>query len=81
MQISQGQRIPLSNLMQGQFLSLAIQINSPYTVDLACFGLDVAGKLSDDRYMIFFNQPNSPCGSLKQAGAEFSLNLAGLPSS
>lgn len=44
MQISQGQRIPLSNLMQGQFLSLAIQINSPYTVDLACFGLDVAGS-------------------------------------
>lgn len=81
MQISQGQRIPLSNLIQGQSLSLAIQINSPHTVDLACFGLDAAGKLSDDRYMIFFNQPISPCGSLKQAGAEFSLSLAGLPSS
>ncbi len=81
MQISQGQRIPLSNLIQGQSLSLAIQINSPNTVDLACFGLDAAGKLSDDRYMIFFNQPISPCGSLKQAGAEFSLSLAGLPSS
>ncbi|MDQ2515239.1 TerD family protein, partial [Pseudomonas aeruginosa] len=81
MQISQGQRIPLSNLIQGQSLSLAIQINSPHTVDLACFGLDAAGKLSDDRYMIFFNQPISPCGSLKQAGAEFSLSLAGLPPS
>lgn len=81
MQISQGQRIPLSSLIQGQSLSLAIQINSPHTVDLACFGLDAAGKLSDDRYMIFFNQPISPCGSLKQAGAEFSLSLAGLPSS
>jgi len=81
MQISQGQRIPLSNLIQGQSLSLAIQINSPHTVDLACFGLDAAGKLSDDRYMIFFNQPTSPCGSLKQAGAEFSLSLAGLPPS
>ncbi len=29
MQISQGQRIPLSNLIQGQSLSLAILINSP----------------------------------------------------
>ena len=79
MQISQGQRIPLSKLIQGQFLSLTIQIHSPHTVDLACFGLDAAGKLSDDRYMIFFNQPGSPCGSLKQAGTTFSLNLAGLP--
>ena len=42
MQISQGQRIPLSNLIQGQSLSLAIQINSPHTVDLACFGLDLS---------------------------------------
>jgi stress response protein SCP2 len=31
------------------------------TVDFACFGLDTAGKLADERYMTFFNQPRSPC--------------------
>lgn len=82
MQISQGQRIPLSNLIQGQALSLSIQIQSPHTIDMACFGLDADGKLSNDSYMIFFNQPSSPCNSVKQIGSsEFSMDLAGLPPS
>ncbi|MCE1032165.1 TerD family protein [Pseudomonas asiatica] len=68
MQISQGQRIPLSNLIQGRTLSVAIQIKSSPTVDLACFALDAFGKLSDARNLIFYNQRISPCGSLRQVG-------------
>ncbi|WP_248917458.1 VWA domain-containing protein [Pseudomonas entomophila] len=80
MQINQGQRLPLSNLIQGQALSFSLSIASPHTVDCACFGLDAQGKLSDDRYMVFFNQPASPCASVRQVTpGEFSLNLAGLP--
>ncbi|MFE2004957.1 TerD family protein [Pseudomonas aeruginosa] len=81
MQISQGQRIPLSNLIQGRTLSVAIQIKSSPTVDLACFALDAFGKLSDARNLIFYNQRISPCGSLRQVGAQFSLKLSELPSS
>ncbi len=36
----------------------------PHVIDYVCFGVDAAGKLSDDRYMIFFNQPHSPCNSI-----------------
>ncbi|WP_252090800.1 VWA domain-containing protein [Pseudomonas sp. MWU13-3659] len=82
MQINQGQRLPLSNLIQGQALSFSLNIASPHTVDCACFGLDAQGKLSDDRYMVFFNQPASPCASVRQAmPGEFALDLARLPAS
>ena len=82
MQISQGQRMPLSNLVQSHNLSFSIQIQSPHTIDLACFGLDAQGQLSDDRYMTFFNQPATPCNSVRQVGpGEFALSLASLPAS
>lgn len=51
-------------------------------IDFVCFGVDAQGKLSDDRYMVFFNQPATPCNSVKMAGGgEFEVNLASLPSS
>ncbi|KQQ67624.1 tellurium resistance protein [Pseudomonas sp. Leaf127] len=82
MQITQGQRVPLSTLMSGQALTLAIAIDAPHVIDYVCFGVDANGKLSDDRYMIFFNQPSSPCNSLQQVqGGEFRIDLAGLPAS
>lgn len=82
MQINQGQRVPLSNLIPGHLLTLTVSIQSPLTIDIACFGVDAQGKLSDDRYMVFFNQPATPCGSVKLSGSgDFQLNLAGLPAS
>lgn len=51
-------------------------------MDLCCFGLDVSGKLADDRYFIFFNQKSSPEGALATRGAQnevFSVNLNRLP--
>ncbi|WP_434679715.1 VWA domain-containing protein [Pseudomonas sp. R1-18] len=81
MQITQGQRIPLSSLIPGSDLTLSIDIQSAHVIDYVCFGVDAHGKLSDDRYMIFFNQPSSPCNSVKQANGEFHLALGGLPAS
>ncbi|KAA8691253.1 putative Tellurium resistance protein [Pseudomonas caricapapayae] len=82
MQITQGQRIPLSSLIQGTDLTLSIAIQSAQVIDYVCFGIDANGKLSDDRYMIFFNQPSSPCHSVKQLnGGDFQLSLASLPAS
>lgn len=82
MQITQGQRLPLSKILQGQSLTLAIQIQSSDVIDFVCFGVDAQGKLSDDRYMVFFNQPSTPCASVKiEDQGRFQINLAqtGLP--
>lgn len=41
--------------------SFVIGLNGGGTVyDDCCFGVDAAGKLSDDRYMVFYNQTQSP---------------------
>ena len=53
--------------------------------DYCCFGVDAAGSLSDDRYMVFYNQPQSPEGEISCAptgqGARFTVNLNRLPAS
>ncbi|RYD83961.1 MAG: hypothetical protein EOP84_06830 [Verrucomicrobiaceae bacterium] len=55
------------------------------TLDYSCFGVDENGKLSDERYFIFYNQKNSPCGGLSLRGAaggdseRFALDLTKLP--
>lgn len=50
---------------------------------MTCFGVDGAGKLSDDRYFIFYNQTSSPEGavSMHQSGEStvFSVDLNRLP--
>lgn len=82
MQITQGQRMPLANILPGHSLTLSVGIASSNVVDFVCFGVDAQGKLSDDRYMVFFNQPATPCSSVKLSkGGDFEINLAGLPSS
>ena len=79
-----GQRTKLSDpgLSQGAFtLELALAPAS-VTVDSACFGLDSHRRLADERYMTFFNQPQSPCGGVRQRGTHtFDIDLARLPDS
>lgn len=80
--LQQGQRVPIATLAPSNKISIAISISSRHTIDLACFGIDANGKLSDDRYMVFFNQPLSPCSSIKQIGhTEFSMDLTAVPPS
>jgi tellurite resistance protein TerA len=54
-------------------------------VDIACFGLDANDQLSDDRYMVFFNQKASPNNAvvleLGSSSARFMTDLARLPDS
>ncbi|MDE6591693.1 MAG: VWA domain-containing protein [Oscillospiraceae bacterium] len=53
--------------------------------DTCCFGLDSGEKLSDDRYMIFYNQPASPANEITykaQGGAfDYLVDVARLPES
>lgn len=83
-----GQKSPLSSLLPGQgspTLTLSARVTGPASeYDLILFGLDAGGRLGDDRYMVFYNQPRSPEGALSmQGGARgekvFTLDLARLP--
>jgi tellurite resistance protein TerA len=87
----------MHSFARGQKGKLAdLGCNSPFTVeldiaaagmsvDVSCFGVDSGGKLSDERYMVFYNQLASPEGAIKlDLGAgkpRFAVNLDALPAS
>jgi stress response protein SCP2 len=78
MDIDRGRRIKLSDLFTGDMrfdIDLSA-IGTGLTIDFACFGLDSAGALSDDRYMTFFNQPSTPCSGV--AMTSIAANAMGL---
>lgn len=41
-------------------ISVEMNVNGSAVYDCCCFDVDAAGKLSDDRYMVFYNQTQSP---------------------
>ncbi len=86
MELKRGQRAKLADLVpDSRPFTLGVAIEAPaMVIDFACFGLDAVGKLVDDGYMTFFNQPSSPCGgvSLRTAAGDdagFAIDLARLP--
>ena len=60
-----------------------MQICGNAEYDFCCFGVDQSEKLSDDRYMVFYNQRQSPEGELSlediNGGVRFKLQLSKLP--
>lgn len=87
--LAKGQKLPLekSLVTSGARLDLAVQLallGKSDVIDVNCFGLDAVGKLSDDRYFVFFNQKTTPCGSLTlsiggQGETVFHVILSSLP--
>lgn len=66
MKIQRGQRVKIADLAAGgsEFV-VGLNIDAPgLEIDFSCFGLDAQEKLSDERYMTFFNQPRTPCGGV-----------------
>lgn len=65
---------------------MAIAGKGGQVFDVSCFGVDAAGKLSDDRYFVFYNQKESPERAITADGSSggelevFSVDLARLPS-
>ena len=88
MNLARGQRAKIADLVpNGQRFTLGVAASAPgLTLDFACFGLDGQGKLADERYMTFFNQPTTPCGGVGLAtsagdAAGFMIDLGKLPAS
>lgn len=56
--------MPLAQDVSQRELRVRLAGQGP-ALDFACFAIDAAGKLVDERYMTFFNQPTSPCGGVE----------------
>jgi stress response protein SCP2 len=80
---TRGQKSKLVDIGCGNIFDLDISACLPGSdVDIACFGLDANDKLSDDRYMVFYNQLSSPAGAVTLAIGQtsvFSIDLNKLP--
>lgn len=81
-QISRGQRLPVAGIADNGRLVIELAARG-MPLDFACFGVGENGKLLDERYMTFFNQPATPCGGVAmtpvQDGASFAIDTARLP--
>ena len=86
MNIQRGFRDKLEKYANpNQPLVVEMQVNGQAVYDYCCFGVDANGKLSDDRYMVFYNQlqsPNREISYTDEGGkACFTVNLHQLPAS
>ena len=85
MDIQRGMRGRLDTYFDiRQSLKVTLETAGSSAYDHCCFGVDSQDKLSDDRYMVFFNQIKTPGGeiSLNESSgkAEFTAELSKLPS-
>lgn len=86
MNIQRGMRDKLDKYLAiNKDFEVEMSVIGSAVYDFCCFGVDGAGKLSDDRYMVFYNQPTSPNNEIKYFGgngsAKYSINLGKLPAS
>ena len=83
MQLQQGQKLQLQQLNLQQEFSIEVDIQASFNIDLSCFGLDANQKLSDEAFMVFYNQPITPDGAVRwqtqpKQNFHFQLNLVDL---
>ncbi len=86
MELKRGMRDKLDKYVNiNSAVDIEMDINGFDDYDFCCFGVDSQDKLSDDRYMVFYNQTSSPNNEISYSGsgnsAKFRVNLASLPMS
>ncbi len=84
MNVQRGMRGKLDQYVNtGREITVSMSVTGRDVYDYCCFGVDADGKLSDDRYMVFYNQTRSPGGEIRYApnaqGAAFTVSLESLP--
>jgi stress response protein SCP2 len=64
-------------------ITVSISIRGADNCDSCCFGVDAADKLSDEAYMVFYNQTSSPKREIVVSGnganTSYTVNLLKLP--
>ena len=86
MQFVKGMRDKLQKYLDENCkFDVCIEISGKSVYDCCCFGVDANGKLSDENYMIFYNQTSSPSGEITFSNDSnqtiFHVDLQKLPSS
>lgn len=81
---SRGQKGKLADLGCTGLFSVTLALDAPgMDIDVSCFGLDENDQLSDERFMVFFNQKSCPGGGVTlELGsniATFSTDVSRLP--
>ena len=81
---TRGQKGKLADLGCPSSFTVSVDMRAPgAAIDVSCFGLDADDKLSDDRYMVFFNQLASPGNAVTfdpaPGAARFAVQLDALP--
>lgn len=83
MELVKGQRARVDQLTPATTLEVGVTLSGPSTYDVSLFTLDAAGTLSDDAFLVFYNQPASPDGSIRMQvrpdGADCTVDLAAVP--
>lgn len=82
-QLAKGQRLRLWDMVPAGAFRVGLAAQG-LPVDFACFGLNAAGKLLNEDYMTFFNQPRTPCGGVQACSVPgdasgFAFSLGKLP--
>jgi stress response protein SCP2 len=85
MSMLKGQKIKLEDSLLNNQINVQIKYEAPFVIDISCFGLDSNDKLSNEDYMVFYNQKKSPNNEISldinDKQSSFALNLSKLPSS
>lgn len=83
MSLQKGQKLKLDSSMTNTELAVHCSVKAAFHIDVSCFGLDAHGKLSDEAYMVFYNQTASPKGEIRLVAdvpdSQFSVSLSRLP--
>ncbi len=84
MELQRGMRDKLEKYIDvTRPIEAEMQISGGSVYDFCCFGVDGNDKLSDDRYMVFYNQTSSPANEISYRGsngsAAFTIDLNRLP--
>ncbi|MDB5935340.1 MAG: tellurium resistance protein [Massilia sp.] len=85
-EFTRGQKGKLADLGCNSPFNVDLDISAAgMAVDVSCFGVDANDKLSDERYMVFYNQLASPEGAVRldlgSGRPRFAVNLDALPAS
>ena len=81
-----GAKVGLADIGCDRPFTVAIDVTGAgLVIDVACFGLDARGKLSDERYLVFYNQAASPCNAVRLGQVRglrhFAVDVGRLPAS
>lgn len=75
--MERGQKTKLADIGCGSAFPVQVALApNGLNIDVACFGLDAQGKLSDERFMVFFNQKAAPADAIRldHAGDTFTFH-------